>query len=156
MHNPSQAAHIVVPQALLGNATNGTMAAPGMGMKALLAKKMAKSKYVNGPSGWTCINPHTIASNPKLVSPTDSMVTPATQKLNAAKQKRFTKRVVILDLSNMADNHSTRGVKPTGNLFSNKEKETLSLDEQQNESDAEPSDSESPVVLAREDANPFE
>jgi len=50
MHNPSQAAHIVVPQAPLGSATNGTVVAPGMGMKALLAKKMAKSKYVNGPT----------------------------------------------------------------------------------------------------------
>jgi hypothetical protein len=51
MHNPSQAAHVVVPQAPLGNATNGTVVAPGMGMKALLAKKMAKSKYVNGSVG---------------------------------------------------------------------------------------------------------
>ena len=40
LHNPSQAAHVVVPQAPLGNTTN---AAPGMGAKALLAKKMAKS-----------------------------------------------------------------------------------------------------------------
>jgi len=45
MHNPSQAAHIVVPQAPLGNAPNGASGAiPGMGMKALLAKRMAKSK----------------------------------------------------------------------------------------------------------------
>ena len=43
LHNPSQAAHVVVPQAPLGNATNNTMA-PGMGAKALLAKKMAKSQ----------------------------------------------------------------------------------------------------------------
>lgn len=87
------------------------------------------------------------------------MVTPATQKLNAAKQRRFAKCVVTLDLLNMADNHSTRGVKPTGNLFSNKGKETLlTSDEQQSESDAELSDSESPapVVPAHEDANPFE
>lgn len=33
------------------------------------------------------------------------MVTPVTQKLNAAKQKRFAKCVVTLDLLNMADNH---------------------------------------------------
>lgn len=84
------------------------------------------------------------------------MVTPATQKLNAARQRRFTKYVVTLDLLNMADNHSARGVKPTGNLFSNKEKETLSSDEQQSESDAEPSGSKLPVVPAHEDANPFE
>jgi hypothetical protein len=50
MHNPLQAAHVVVPQAPLGNATNGTVGAPGMGMKALLAKKMAKSKYVGDPA----------------------------------------------------------------------------------------------------------
>lgn len=45
LHNPSQAAH-VLPQAPLGNATNGTAPAglaPGMGAKALLAKKMAKN-----------------------------------------------------------------------------------------------------------------
>ncbi|KAF8842311.1 hypothetical protein BDN67DRAFT_899573 [Paxillus ammoniavirescens] len=77
MHIPSQAAHIVVPQAPLGNATNGAASvAQGMGMKALLAKKMAKS------------------NNPKFVSPTDNMMTPVTQKLNAAKQKRFTKYVM--------------------------------------------------------------
>lgn len=47
LHNPSQAAHVVVPQAPLGNATNGTASqAPGLGAKALLAKKMAKNMYV--------------------------------------------------------------------------------------------------------------
>lgn len=51
MHHPSQAAHIVVPQAPLGNATNGKSVVPGMGMKALLAKKMAKTKYVNRSAG---------------------------------------------------------------------------------------------------------
>jgi len=121
MHNPSQAAHVVVPQAPLGNATNGTVVAPGMGMKALLAKKMAKS------------------NNPKFVSPTDNMVTPVTQKLNAAKQKRFAK-----------------GARPTGNLFSNKERGSQSSDEQQSESDAEASGPMAPVVPAHEDANPFE
>lgn len=45
LHNPSQAAHVVVPQAPLGNATNGIGSqAPGMGAKALLAKKLAKSQ----------------------------------------------------------------------------------------------------------------
>lgn len=48
MHNPSQAAHIVVPQAPLGHVANGANnAIPGMGMKALLAKKLAKSKCVH-------------------------------------------------------------------------------------------------------------
>ncbi|KAI9574619.1 hypothetical protein HD554DRAFT_2010999 [Boletus coccyginus] len=120
MHNPSQAAHIVVPQAPLGSATNGTVVAPGMGMKALLAKKLAKS------------------NNPKFVSPTDNMVTPVTQKLNAAKQKRFAK-----------------GAKSAGGLFVNKERGPQSLDEQQSESDAELSDSKPPVVPVHEDANPF-
>ena len=52
LHNPSQAAHVVVPQAPLGNATNGQYSqAPGMGAKALLAKKLAKSQCVPlGPS----------------------------------------------------------------------------------------------------------
>lgn len=39
LHNPSQAAHVVVPQ-------NTINQAPGMGAKALLAKKMAKNLYV--------------------------------------------------------------------------------------------------------------
>lgn len=67
MHNPAQAAHIQAP---LGNATNNGLAA-----KALLAKRTAKAK------------------NPKFVSPTDNLLTPVTQKLNAAKQKRFQKSV---------------------------------------------------------------
>lgn len=33
------------------------------------------------------------ASNPNFVSPTDNLVTPVTQKLNAAKKKQFTKYV---------------------------------------------------------------
>jgi hypothetical protein len=41
LHNPSQAAHVVVPQAPLGNVANQ---AAGMGAKALLAKKLAKSQ----------------------------------------------------------------------------------------------------------------
>jgi hypothetical protein len=40
LHNPSQAAHVVVPQAPLGNVVNQ---APGMGAKALFAKKLAKN-----------------------------------------------------------------------------------------------------------------
>jgi len=41
LHNPAQAAHVVVPQAPLGNVANQ---APGLGAKALLAKKLAKSQ----------------------------------------------------------------------------------------------------------------
>ncbi|KZT13060.1 uncharacterized protein LAESUDRAFT_740280 [Laetiporus sulphureus 93-53] len=71
LHNPSQAAHVAVPQAPLGNATNGlSNQAPGMGAKALLAKKFA-------------------SQNPKFVSPTDKLMTPVSQKLNAAKKKHF-------------------------------------------------------------------
>ncbi|KAL0577731.1 hypothetical protein V5O48_004280 [Marasmius crinis-equi] len=69
LHNPEHAAHVVVPQAPLGNVVN----APGMGAKALLSKKMAKSL------------------NPTYVSPTDNMMTPCTQKLSAAKKKHFNK-----------------------------------------------------------------
>ncbi|KAI0346768.1 hypothetical protein BDW22DRAFT_1341756 [Trametopsis cervina] len=74
LHNPSQAAHVVVPQAPLGNTTNGIAnQAPGLGAKALLAKKMAKN------------------INPTFVSPTDNMMTPCTKKISAAKKKHFTK-----------------------------------------------------------------
>ncbi|KAJ7283695.1 hypothetical protein C8J57DRAFT_1462685 [Mycena rebaudengoi] len=70
LHNPAQAAHVVVPKAPLGNVANQ---APGMGAKALLAKKMAKNL------------------NPTYISPTDNLMTPCTQKLSAAKKKHFTK-----------------------------------------------------------------
>jgi len=73
MHNPSLAAHIVHPQAPLGNATNGFNPAPGMGAKALLAKRMAKN------------------INPTFISPTDNLMTPCTQKISAAKKKNFSK-----------------------------------------------------------------
>jgi len=75
LHNPSQAAHIVFPQAPLGNANiNGVVNhIQGMGVKALLAKKMAKSH------------------NPTYISPTDNLMTPCTQKLSSQKQKHFTK-----------------------------------------------------------------
>ena len=150
MHNPSQAAHIVVPQAPLGNTTNGKSVLPGMGMKALLAKKMAKSEYAHLSLGMLSL---ILSSNPKFVSPTDNMVTPVTQKLNAAKQKRFAKYVIILDLFHVTDNAFPRA-KPTGKLFADKEMDKL--DEQQGESDPELSDSKSPTAPAHEDANPFE
>ncbi|KAF9006422.1 hypothetical protein BDQ17DRAFT_1423312 [Cyathus striatus] len=70
LHNLSQAAQVVVPKAPLGNVANQ---APGMGAKALLAKKLAKS------------------NNPTYISPTDNLMTPVTQKLNAAKKKHFEK-----------------------------------------------------------------
>ncbi|KAI0268235.1 hypothetical protein BC834DRAFT_842265 [Gloeopeniophorella convolvens] len=74
LHNPQNAAHVAVPQAPLGNATNGpTSQAPGMGARAFLAKRMAKSQ------------------NPTYISPTDSMMTPVTQKISAAKKKHFNK-----------------------------------------------------------------
>ncbi|KAJ7937092.1 hypothetical protein B0H13DRAFT_197240 [Mycena leptocephala] len=70
LHNPAQAAHVVIPKAPLGNVGNQPA---GMGAKALLAKKMAKSL------------------NPTYISPTDNLMTPCTQKLTAAKKKHFTK-----------------------------------------------------------------
>ncbi|KAG1872559.1 hypothetical protein C8R48DRAFT_746216 [Suillus tomentosus] len=119
MHNPSQAAHIVVPQAPLGHVANGANnAIPGMGMKALLAKKLAKT------------------NNPKFVSPTDNLMTPVTQKLNAAKQKHFTK-----------------GTKPMGPLFPPKESH-ISEQEDHSQSDTEPTKDTSSEVLM-EDENPF-
>jgi carbamate kinase len=120
MHNPSQAAHVVVPQAPLGHVANGTNnTIPGMGMKALLAKKMAKS------------------NNPKFVSPTDNLMTPVTQKLNAAKQKHFTK-----------------GAKPMGALFPTKESHS-SEQEDHSQSDTEPTKDTPSEVLMEEDENPF-
>ncbi|OBZ76611.1 hypothetical protein A0H81_03724 [Grifola frondosa] len=84
LHNPSQAAHIVVPQAPLGNSTNGLASqAVGMGAKALLAKKLAKNQLTRPKYNFN--------SNPMFVSPTDNMMTPCTQKINAAKKKHFTK-----------------------------------------------------------------
>jgi hypothetical protein len=46
LHNPQNAAHVTVPQAPLGNATNGlaNQGPPGMGARALLAKRMAKTQ----------------------------------------------------------------------------------------------------------------
>lgn len=43
LHNPSQAAQVVVPQAPIGGGAPNV--APGLGAKALLAKKMAKGRY---------------------------------------------------------------------------------------------------------------
>ena len=45
LHNPQNAAQVSIPQAPLGNATNGPIVhGPGMGTKALLAKRMAKTQ----------------------------------------------------------------------------------------------------------------
>ena len=45
LHNPQNAAQVSVPQAPLGNATNGPIVhGPGMGTKALLAKRMPQTK----------------------------------------------------------------------------------------------------------------
>ncbi|ESK97610.1 hypothetical protein Moror_17472 [Moniliophthora roreri MCA 2997] len=87
LHNPANAAHVVVPQAPLGNVVN----APGMGAKALLAKKMAKSH------------------NPAYISPTDNLMTPCTQKLSAAKKKHFTKTSKPVQLFAQREEHSSDG-----------------------------------------------
>ena len=70
-------------------------------MKALLAKKLAKEQYVY-PASVRCSNGvhmfirHSIFRNPKFVSPTDKMLTPVSQKLNAAKKKHFDKCVTLI------------------------------------------------------------
>ncbi|KAG5343091.1 hypothetical protein J132_08499 [Termitomyces sp. J132] len=116
MHNPSQAAHIVVPQAPLGNVANQ---GPSMGAKALLAKKMAKNH------------------NPNFVSPTDNLVTPVTQKLNAAKKKQFSK-----------------GAKPV-QLFASQPARDDS-DDEHIEGDMPPATSErKETILETDDENPF-
>ncbi|KAI0304072.1 hypothetical protein BC826DRAFT_902934 [Russula brevipes] len=70
LRNPQNAAHVTVPQAPLGNATNGPMnQGPRMGTRAFLEKRM----------------------NPTYISPTNNLVTPVTQKLSAARKKHFNK-----------------------------------------------------------------
>ncbi|KAG6861007.1 hypothetical protein C0995_005027 [Termitomyces sp. Mi166 len=117
MHNPSQAAHVVVPQAPLGNVANQ---APSMGAKALLAKKMAKSH------------------NPNFISPTDNLVTPVTQKLNAAKKKQFTK-----------------GAKPV-QLFASQSIQDDDSSDEQIDGDAAPTITDrKATTLEADDENPF-
>ena len=92
LHNPSQAAQVVIPQAPLGNVVNQ---APGMGAKALFAKKFTKAQCAylqpnQRMSTWS------FYSNPNFISPTDNLMTPVTQKLNEAKKKQFTKYASLL------------------------------------------------------------
>ena len=97
LHNPSQAAHVVVPQAPLGNATNGPVnQAPGLGAKALLAKKMAKSMQVSIRLLLFEYLSTVSCRNPNYVSPTDNMMTPCTKKISAAKKKHFTKSAAFV------------------------------------------------------------
>ncbi|KAJ3801601.1 hypothetical protein GGU11DRAFT_741413 [Lentinula aff. detonsa] len=77
LHNPAHAAHVVVPQAPLGNVANQV---PGMGAKALLAKRMAKTESA------------------AYHSPTDNLMTPVTQKLNAVKKRHFAKPAKAVQL----------------------------------------------------------
>ncbi|KAH6914946.1 hypothetical protein BKA70DRAFT_1419901 [Coprinopsis sp. MPI-PUGE-AT-0042] len=119
LHNPSKSAQIY-PNAPLGSMANN----PGMGAKALLQKKMAKGH------------------NPNFISPTDNLMTPVTQKLNAAKKKQFTK-----------------GAKPV-KLFG-----AQPASEEENESDKEPSTDKptetstsqptSSLKMEVDDENPF-
>ena len=99
LHNPQNAAHVVVPQAPLGNSTNGpTNNAPGMGAQALFAKRFAKG-YVLPAVFSSNLRRSLSLRNPTYVSPTDSMTTPITKKINDAKKKHFTKYVLVLSLS---------------------------------------------------------
>ncbi|KIK65307.1 hypothetical protein GYMLUDRAFT_159420 [Collybiopsis luxurians FD-317 M1] len=112
LHNPANAAHVVVPQAPLGNVVNQV---PGMGAKALLAKKMAKN--------------HTAYH-----SPTDNLMTPVTQKLNAAKKKHFSK-----------------GPAKPVQLFAQKEEQSSDV-----ESETSPAEStENKMEIDHDDENPF-
>ncbi|EIW82052.1 hypothetical protein CONPUDRAFT_102753 [Coniophora puteana RWD-64-598 SS2] len=127
LHNPSQAAHVSVPQAPVGTqpapGAPTQQPKPGSAAQALLAKKMAKT------------------NNPKFVSPTDKMMTPVTQKLNAAKQKRFAK-----------------GAKPSGALFTQREGGSGSSDEATSDKDADkPTSTEGPSdsKIKHDDDNPF-
>ncbi|KAJ6477444.1 hypothetical protein C8R47DRAFT_984863 [Mycena vitilis] len=99
LHNPAQAAHVVVPKAPLGNVGNQPA---GMGAKALLAKKMAK-------------NP-----NPTFISPTDNLMTPCTQKLTAAKKKHFTKSVPSCSLLSLSADMCVQGCKSHPTLRTNR------------------------------------
>ena len=88
LHNPSQAA---IP---LGN-NNGLT---GLGTRALLSKRMAKEQYallVLFATKTTWLTRYPILRNPKFVSPTDKLLTPVSQKLNAAKKKHFDKCVAF-------------------------------------------------------------
>jgi len=128
LHNPSQAAH-VLPQAPLGNATNGptNQSIPGMGARALLAKKMAKGH------------------NPAYISPTDNLVTPVSQKLNAVKKKHFNKG----------------SVRPMPQLFAMKDQSSTTSDAEDGQDNddgvQEESSSSSPpdVKIVADDENPF-
>ncbi|KAF5393575.1 hypothetical protein D9757_000063 [Collybiopsis confluens] len=110
LHNPANAAHVVVPQAPLGNVVNQV---PGMGAKALLAKKMAKNQ------------------NAAYHSPTDNLMTPVTQKLNAVKKKHFAK-----------------GPAKPVQLFAQKE-------EQSSDVESETSVAEHNMEIDNDDENPF-
>ncbi|KIK06749.1 hypothetical protein K443DRAFT_250245 [Laccaria amethystina LaAM-08-1] len=100
LHNPSQAAQVVVPQAPLGNVANQGL---GMGAKALLAKKLAKSH------------------NPTFISPTDNLLTPCTQKLTAAKKKYFTKGAKPVQLFAQPESSESSG-EEQGTEHSDKQK----------------------------------
>ncbi|KAF9651136.1 hypothetical protein BDM02DRAFT_3154513 [Thelephora ganbajun] len=119
LHNPSQAA---IP---LGN-NNGQM---GLGTKALLAKRLAKEQ------------------NPKFVSPTDKMLTPVSQKLNAARKKHFDKGKP----------------KPMGGLFPSEESPSQNDDNVNDDGEAAPTQdapeinttSNTKMVVDDDDENPF-
>ena len=92
LHQPEQAAHIEVPH-LVDPMPQGFS---GMSGKALLAKKMAASGYVH------YLLSHQLASRRMLIdfpplcrqsfySPTDTLVSPCTQKLHLAKKKHHSK-----------------------------------------------------------------
>ncbi|KAK0482110.1 hypothetical protein EDD18DRAFT_1202069 [Armillaria luteobubalina] len=111
LHNPSQAAHVVLPQAPLGNVVNQ---APGMGAKALLAKKMAKSL------------------KPNFVSPTDNMMTPCSQKLSDAKKKHFTKGAKPVQLFAQKEESASDGEGEADEDIKDQTKMRMDVDDDEN------------------------
>ncbi|KAJ7840160.1 hypothetical protein B0H14DRAFT_2785736 [Mycena olivaceomarginata] len=110
LHNPAQAAHIVVPKAPLGNVVNQPA---GMGLKVLRGRTVENNL------------------NSTYISPTDSLMTPCTQMLTAAKKKHFTK--------------SVKGIPPFAST----------TDERVAESDGETKPQPSHALKDLDDDNPF-
>ncbi|KAF8655278.1 hypothetical protein AX16_003177 [Volvariella volvacea WC 439] len=104
LHNPSQAAHVAPAVAGSG---------PSLGAKALLAKKMAKTH------------------NPAFRSPTDNLMTPCTQKLNAAKKKQFAKGTKPVQLFSQLEQTNESDEEPP-NSIEKKSTATLPTDDDEN------------------------
>lgn len=144
LHNPSQAAVVQPP---LANATNGN---PGMGAKALLAKKMAKNQSVShGSNRWQMLN---FYSNPSFTSPTDNLVTPVSQKLNQAKKKHFNKYATSCCPRATANRFSRGQSKPMDSIFA---KQAAASDDDEELKPDQPTSSDSNGMAVDDEENPF-